>query len=149
MWSWSTCWMEYCRTNRKFDFFFFFFNEIDVRRRYTGKVHPLKVWIGPSIVKRRRRGEFYGLGRSWRCLWMRVLNSWKLKVISCGEDDGWEWVPVSGEIKELAKALVRILSNLTAKGCWAFEIIDMYLWKQYSNSNLKSIVNNSVRVTPL
>ena len=35
-------------------FFFFFFNEIDARRRYAGKVHPLKAWIGPSIVKRRR-----------------------------------------------------------------------------------------------
>ena len=36
-----------------FFFFFFFLNDIDVRKRYTGKVHPLKV--GPSIVKRRRR----------------------------------------------------------------------------------------------
>ena len=55
----------------------FFFHEIDARRRYTGKVHLLKARIGPSIVKR-RRGEFYGLGSSWRCLWMRVLNSWRL-----------------------------------------------------------------------
>ena len=46
---------------------------MDVRKRYTGKVHPLKAWVGSSIVKRRRRGEFYGLGRSWRCLWMWVL----------------------------------------------------------------------------
>ena len=38
--------------------YFFFFNEIDARRGYTGKVHPLKAWIGPSIVKRRRRGNF-------------------------------------------------------------------------------------------
>ena len=45
------------------EFFFFFLNEIDARR-YTGKVHPPKAWIGPSIVKKRRRGEFYGLGRS-------------------------------------------------------------------------------------
>ena len=45
--------------------YFFFFNEIDVRRRYTGKVHPLKAWIGPSIVKRRR--EFYGVGVEGVC----------------------------------------------------------------------------------
>ena len=45
-------------------FFFFFFYDIDERRRYTKKVHPLKALVGPSIVKRGRRGEFYGLGRS-------------------------------------------------------------------------------------
>ena len=38
--------------------FFFFFNEIDVRRRYTKKVHPQKVWVGPFIVNGRRRGDF-------------------------------------------------------------------------------------------
>ena len=31
--------------------FIFLFNDIDVRRRDTRKVHPLKAWIGPSIVK--------------------------------------------------------------------------------------------------
>ena len=43
----------------------------------------------------------------------------QLKVISRGEDGGWEFqsLEVIG-IKELAKALVRFLSNLTAKGCW-------------------------------
>ena len=42
----------------------------------------------------------------------------QLKVISRGEDGGREQVPVSGghRDKELAKALVRFLSNLTAKG---------------------------------
>ena len=38
----------------------FFFNEIDARRRYTGKVHPLKAWVGLSIVKRGRREGFIG-----------------------------------------------------------------------------------------
>ena len=32
-----------------------------VRRRYTGKVHPIKAWIGPSIVKRRRLRRFSDL----------------------------------------------------------------------------------------
>ena len=43
----------------------------------------------------------------------------QLKVISRGEDGGWERVPVCGghRDKELAKALVRFLSNLTARGC--------------------------------
>ena len=42
-------------------FFLFFFYDIDVRRRYTGEVHPPKAWVGPSIVKRRRRrGDFMG-----------------------------------------------------------------------------------------
>ena len=40
----------------------------------------------------------------------------QLKVISRGEDGSWKRGPVSG-IKELAKVLVRFLSNLTAKGC--------------------------------
>ena len=38
-------------------FLFFFFYDIDKRRRYTKKVHPLKVLVGPSIVKRRIRGD--------------------------------------------------------------------------------------------
>ena len=99
----------------------FFFYDIDERRRYTKKVHPLKAWIGPSMVKRRRRGGFYELGRSWRCLWMRVLNSWRLwetgKTVAGSEFQSLE---VIGK-KELAKALVRFLSNLTAKGGWALE----------------------------
>ena len=37
-----------------------FFYEIDERRRYTKKVHPLKAWVGPSIVKGGRRGDFMG-----------------------------------------------------------------------------------------
>ena len=37
----------------------------------------------------------------------------QLMVISRGEDGGWEVIG----IKELAKALVRFLSNLTAKWC--------------------------------
>ena len=44
----------------------------------------------------------------------------QLKIISREEDGGWNRVPVSLEvigIKELAKALVRFLSNLPAKGC--------------------------------
>ena len=40
-------------------FFVYVFNDIDVRR-YTRKVQPLKAWVGPSIVKRRRRGYFMG-----------------------------------------------------------------------------------------
>ena len=77
---------EFCKSKIIYqDFGFFFFNDrywyIDVRRRYTGKVHPLKSWVGPSIVKR-RRGECYGLGRTWRCLWMRVLNSWRLYYLT-------------------------------------------------------------------
>ena len=38
----------------------FFIFAIDERRRYTKKVHPLKAWVGPSIVKRGRRGDFMG-----------------------------------------------------------------------------------------
>ena len=37
-----------------------FFVDIDERRRYTKKVHPLKAWVGPSIVKRRKREDFMG-----------------------------------------------------------------------------------------
>ena len=37
-----------------------FFLMIDERRRYTKKVNPLKAWVGPSIVKRGRRGDFMG-----------------------------------------------------------------------------------------
>ena len=33
---------------------------IDERRRYSKKVHPLKAFVGPSIVKRGRREEFMG-----------------------------------------------------------------------------------------
>ena len=40
-------------------FFFFFFYDIDERRRYTKKVHPLKALVGPSIVKRRIRGDLW------------------------------------------------------------------------------------------
>ena len=40
--------------------FFFYFNEIDERRSYSKKVHPLKAWVGSSIVKRRRRADFMG-----------------------------------------------------------------------------------------
>ena len=39
--------------------FFFFFYNIDERRRYTKKVHPLKALVGPSIVKRRIRGDLW------------------------------------------------------------------------------------------
>ena len=37
----------------------FFFYDIDERRRYTKKVHPPKALVGPSIVKRRRRGDLW------------------------------------------------------------------------------------------
>ena len=33
---------------------------IDERRRYTKKVHALKAWVDPSIVKRGRRENFMG-----------------------------------------------------------------------------------------
>ena len=46
------------RRNYRDDFFFFF--DIDERRRYTKNVHPLKAWVGPSIVKRGRREDFMG-----------------------------------------------------------------------------------------
>ena len=42
-----------------FVLFFIFFYDIDERRRYTKKVDPLKAWVGPSIVKRRRE-DFMG-----------------------------------------------------------------------------------------
>ena len=48
----------------------------------------------------------------------------ELKVIEHGKDAGRKLVPVSGghrDIIDLAKALVRFLSNLAAKGCWLFE----------------------------
>ena len=38
---------------------FFFFYDIDERRRYTKKVHPLKAWVGPSTVKRGRRRDLW------------------------------------------------------------------------------------------
>ena len=38
---------------------FFFFYDIDERRRYTKKVHPRKALVGPSIVKRRIRGDLW------------------------------------------------------------------------------------------
>ena len=34
--------------------------DIDERRRYTKKMHPLKAWVGLSIVKRGRREGFIG-----------------------------------------------------------------------------------------
>ena len=40
-------------------FFFFFFYDIDERRRYTKKVHSLKALVGPSIMKRRIRGDLW------------------------------------------------------------------------------------------
>ena len=46
--------------NNFFERLFFFFYDIDERRRYTEKVHPLKALVGPSIVKRGRRGDFVG-----------------------------------------------------------------------------------------
>ena len=39
--------------------FFFFFYDIDERRRYTKNVHTLKALVGPSIVKRRIRGDLW------------------------------------------------------------------------------------------
>ena len=33
---------------------FFFFNDIYVRRRYTGKVHPLKACVGHQEKKKKR-----------------------------------------------------------------------------------------------
>ena len=42
-----------------FFFYFFFFYDIDERRRYSKKVHPLKALVGPSIVKRRIRGDLW------------------------------------------------------------------------------------------
>ena len=50
-----------------------FFYNIDARRSYTKKMQLLKAGIGPSIVKRRKRGDFIGRSRGY--LWMRVLNS--------------------------------------------------------------------------
>ena len=69
----------------------FFFNEIDARRKYTGKVHPLKAWIGPSIVKRRRKGEFFmgWVGVEGVCVSVDAGLK-QLKVISHGEDGGRE-----------------------------------------------------------
>ena len=37
----------------------FFWGDIDERRRYTKKVHPLKALVGPSTVKRRIRGDLW------------------------------------------------------------------------------------------
>ena len=54
----------------------FFFNDIDVRRRYTRKVHPLKAWVGLSIVKIRRKGDFMGwVGVESVCGWMDGFSS--------------------------------------------------------------------------
>ena len=68
--------------------FFFFFHEIDQRRSYSKEVHPLKAWVGPSIVKRRRRWSGQeskvSVGRGHK----------QLKFISRGEDSSWKRVPV-------------------------------------------------------
>ena len=66
---------------------YFFFNDIDVRRRYTRKVHPLKALVGPSIVKRGRRGDLWA-GQKLKVSVDPGLK--QLKVISRGEDGGWE-----------------------------------------------------------
>ena len=58
-----------------------------MRRRYTGKVHPLKAWVGPSIVKR-RRGDILWAGYELKVSVDAGLK--QLKVISRGEDGGWK-----------------------------------------------------------
>ena len=47
----------------------------------------------------------------------------QLKVISRGEDGGWERVPVSGghRDKSVGESVCRFFSRLTAKGCRGFE----------------------------
>ena len=67
--------------------FFFFFYEIDERRRYTKKVHPLKDLVGPSIVKRRIRGDLWA-GQGLKVSVDAGLK--QMKVISRGEDGGME-----------------------------------------------------------
>ena len=64
-----------------------FFPDIDERRRYTKKVHPLKPWVGPSIVKRRRRGDLWA-GQGLKVSVDAGLKHFK--VISRGEEGGWE-----------------------------------------------------------
>ena len=89
------CWPFLVERETRTSKYIYFFYDTDERRRYTKKVHPLKAWVRPSIVKRGSEEEgIYGLGRSWRYLWMWVLK--QLKVINRGEDGGWEWVPISG-----------------------------------------------------
>ena len=46
------------RVGRSIFLFFFFFNDINARWSFTKEVHPLKAWVGPSIVKRRRTWDF-------------------------------------------------------------------------------------------
>ena len=57
-------------------------------------MHPLKAWVGPSIVKRGRREDFMGWAGVEEVSVDMGLN--QLKVISRGEDGGWEWVTISG-----------------------------------------------------
>ena len=48
--------------------FFFFFNDIDERRRYTKKVHPLKAWVGPlHREKKNKRGFMDWVGVEGVC----------------------------------------------------------------------------------
>ena len=66
---------------------FFFFYDIDERRRYTKKVHPLKALVGPSIVKRGRRGDLWA---GWELKVSVDVGLKQPKVISRREDGGWE-----------------------------------------------------------
>ena len=97
-------------------------NDLDHFHNYghIWKVHILKAWFGPPSWKEEEKGIL------WAGLESQVsvdAGLKQLKVISRGEDGDWEWVPVSGGLRDKGvwKALVRFLSNLTAKGCWAFE----------------------------
>ena len=62
-------------------FTFFFFNDIDERRRYTKKVHPLKARVGPSIMKRGNRGDLWaGLKVSVDVGLKQLVTSFKVVV---------------------------------------------------------------------
>ena len=65
------------------------------------KVYPLKAWVGPSKRRRRRRisGDFMSLIGSKESVDAGLKQ---LKIVSRGEDGGWEWVPVSGGHRESA-----------------------------------------------
>ena len=57
-----------------------------MKKMREGEVHPLKAWIGPSIVK--RRGDFI----DWEGIEGVSVDAGlkQLKVISREENGGWE-----------------------------------------------------------
>ena len=67
--------------------FLFFINDIDVRRRYTKKVHPLKAW--PLHHEKKKKRGFYGM-REYESKVSVDADLKQLKVISRREDGGWK-----------------------------------------------------------